>query len=303
MNRSTPLLLTLAAAIALTSCKSTHILPPTIPNPEPVSPIPQKKIQNKPSTTWNFTFNTQPHTYQSTTNTILQTQPTVDVSQLQTIPDSTIISTTTQFTLAIDRTQPLVTVISGSLNRIQSISGSRVHLHNQQPTLPLAFSGILSSSRLSLSPVSPIPENEFCQNPINSYFSDIRPIVISLPHFLRAGSTWTDTISTATCSGIDLPTRTTTVHTYTMIEEPHTNPLSLFIKMQEHSQLTGLGSQGEHQIQVDGQGFGSAELLINPTTGLLSTFHLIQHLTVQINTSGKITKILQLVEQNVKILN
>jgi hypothetical protein len=88
-----------------------------------------------------------------------------------------------------------------------------------------------------------------------------------------------------------------------MIEEPHTNPLSLFIKMQEHSQLTGLGSQGEHQIQVDGQGFGSAELLINPTTGLLSTFHLIQHLTVQINTSGKITKILQLVEQNVKILN
>jgi hypothetical protein len=303
MNSSIFQLLTVTAAIALAGCGSSHIAPPVLTKPELLNPVPNKNIQNNPTAIWNFTFDKQTHSYQSITSTILQTQPNSVPSQLRDIPDSIVISTTSQFLLSIDRKETLVTLVSGYLNRIQSTSSSRIHIDNQQLALPLAFSGSITSGRLLLTPTNPTTDIQLCKSPINPRLGDIRSILISLPHQLQTGSTWTDTISTSMCSGIDLPTQTTTIRTYRMVEQRDTNPISLFLKTKESSYLTGLGSQGEHQVQIAGQGSGSAEFLISAVTGVISTFHLTQSLTLQIYTSGKTSRILQTINQDITILN
>jgi hypothetical protein len=139
MNSSIFQLLTVTAAIALAGCGSPHIAPPVLIKPELLNPVPNNNSQTNPTAIWKFTFNKQPHSYQSITSTILQTQPNSASSQLRDIPDSIVISTTSQFLLSIDRKETLVTLVSGYLNRIQLTSSSKIHMDNQQLALPISL--------------------------------------------------------------------------------------------------------------------------------------------------------------------
>jgi len=276
------------------ACLSTRV-PASIPSEPPVLTPAKKQSPETEAQLWEFKFENQTHSYSSVTRTIIESD--------QKLPaNSDTLTTNIDFSITVNR-QQASPIFSGQLSRLELITGRRTSIKQQPIKLPLHFTGAITSGQLLLKPALPQPDSTSCDNPENSYLNELHTALISLPMRIQAGSTWTDTLSTITCSGSKIPSTVQIVRTYKVrgnITEA-SRPF-LFIDRAEQIHLSGVGSQDQHQVQVNGEGSGSSAIFLNSDTGTLYRLATSQHLDITLLTSGRSYHFSQKVTQQVDLI-
>lgn len=283
------------AAILSTACASTQ-QPGSVPSNEPqtpsrASPSPTVELSTHG---WQFKFMDEAHSYTSVTRTTIESLNT-PVSSADTF------TTQSHFSITVNH-QQVPSVIFGELNPVKVTVSQRAH--NQALAISaIAFAGSINSGQVLLHLI-PIPaDSDFCNNPATSYLSELHAGILAIPAQVQTGSSWTDTLSTTACSGDHLPLILQIIRLYQVqgiAQEANLN--LLFIKRAEQIQLFGNGSQGQHQMQIKGEGSGSADLFLNPETGNLQSTRETQRLTLTLLTSGKSYQFKQQTSQRIDLI-
>jgi hypothetical protein len=277
----------LLSCIVSISCSRPSAIPtpapvPTFPSPEP--------LPSRPSNTtdaWHFDVDRLPHSYQSTTrNTVKpvdQSAGTDNTSQVS-----------SWFTISINSLLRPVTLIG-------SVDSARITPAADQIHLPASFTGLLSSNELVIKP-SGQPAGQECQSPLESLFGEIRSVISTIPSNITSGISWTDSIVTTACSG-NIRTTIKTNRRYTAQGARQLDGQeTLLINRSEKTQLTGDGAEGQHQVHLEGEGNGVAELFVNPTTGILVQMEGNQQTRITISTSGQTHSFTQTTHQIVNLM-
>lgn len=284
-------------AFSLTQCTSAGgSRAPGEPTSTPA--LPAKEPVRLASGPWSFQPFSGSQTYRSISKTTLQ--PSSDPHQDQ---DTGLIAM--QFTIRLDQFQ-IPAALSGQIDSLLITPGSRVGTNLGRINLPIKFKGTITEGKLSLSLESgppTQPQSYKCLDPAITLLGEIRSQTLLLPLHLSAGSAWSDTITTVACSGTNVLSRTKTVRTYTVPGEVNRiGHRVLLIERAENIDLTGSGSQGQHQITLAGEGQGISKIYLNLTTGLPFTIQSRQNLRVTITSSGRIQSFVQTVEQQIDFL-
>jgi hypothetical protein len=77
---------------------------------------------------------------------------------------------------------------------------------------------------------------------------------------------------------------------------------TLLINRSEMTQLAGDGAQGQHQVHLQGEGSGTAELFVNPSTGILVQMEASQQTRIAITASGQTHNFAQITHQLVNLM-
>jgi hypothetical protein len=274
-----PFLRLTVAAILSAACASARLPAPSSSEPQTSSSTTENQIRGLPARSWHFKFRDETHSYASVTQTTIQS-----INNLPSSIDT--FTTRSHFSITVDR-QQTPSVISGEVTQMEIVPGQRVH--NKLPIASaFAFTGSITSGQVLLH-LSPVPaDTALCNNPAASYLSELHAGVLSLPSQIQTGSSWSDTLSTTTCSGNRLPFIAQTIRLYQVQGiTQEANLQLLLIKRTEQIRLSGAGSQDQHQIKVRGTGSGSADLFLNSETGTLQAAQVSQSLDFTLLTSGK----------------
>jgi hypothetical protein len=290
------------AAISFTACTSSGKLFPATPLPSPSRPETATKVSSLPARQWTFNFHNEAHTYYSTSQTTLDSNPPDSINGKDTI------SIATQFTVAIDRSQTPIS-ISGHLDSIVLEPGSRIGTDAQKISMPINFSGTINFNRLVLNTTTKFStsttqtENYLCDSPASPLLGEIRGGIVLLPAQLQPSSRWADTISTATCSGSRFSSNLEIIRSYRVIgERANGNTTALLVKRTEDIHLTGNGTQGQHQIKLEGEGTGSSDILLDSATGTTLAIEVYQELKLMIISSGESKRFTQRVKQRITLV-
>jgi len=289
------------AVISFAACTSSGRFPPVIPLPSPSRPETTTKVTDLSAQQWTFNFHNEAHTYYSTSQTTLDSDPSDLISSKDTI------SIATQFTLAIDRLQTPIS-ISGQIDSVMLKPGSKIGTDSQKISTPINFSGTINSSRLVLNATTKSStsatqtRDTSCDSPISSLLGEIRGGIAFLPTQLQLSSSWADTISTDTCSGSRFPSSLEIIRFYQVIgERTSDNTTALLIKRTEHIHLIGSGIQGQHQVKLEGEGTGSSDIILDSATGTALVIEIYQELKLTIISSGQSKRFSQRVKQRITL--
>ena len=279
--------------IFLAACASPHL-------PTPVTPesIPSSQLQIKPTEistkSWRFNFQNQLHTYTSITQSTFQ-------SNSDSFPASDTLFTTLHFSILARRFQTLDS-ITGHIDHAQLTTGTRIHTEQQFLKRSLEFTGISTSSRLTLSLLSAESNQSPCDSLTYSYLGELHSGIFFLPQHLQTTTTWTDTLSTIQCSGSKLPSNVESIRTY-QVQGEDINTHLLLITRTEAINVTGTGSQGEHRVNLSAQGTGASKIFLDPQTGTVHLIEANQRFSIVIFTSGQIHHFTQETKQTLNLIN
>jgi hypothetical protein len=159
--------------------------------------------------------------------------------------------------------------------RIESISiqrGSRIGetAGVAGVSLPFLFSGRLEPNRISLEfSTTQTETSASCSNEALASVPVVQRSMILVPLQLRTGMTWTDSTTTAVCSGPLLvslsSTRTYLVKGQVVVR----GSPAVLLEQQNRTSFTGDGVQEQHRVRVRGEGSGQTQLTVDATTGAL----------------------------------
>jgi len=165
---------------------------------------------------------------------------------------------------------------------------------------PIVFTGSLTGNDLQITATSQNPQ---CISKIGLILGEVRPVISTIPVDLKAGATWADSIDTTACAGEKIPT---TVHNSRKYSIQGTTEIrgrqTLAIIRSERIQLSGDGSQDQHQIHLQGEGTATTQLNIDAETGLLITAESNQQLHVAITASGRVQSFVQTTHQVIDLI-
>ena len=120
-----------------------------------------------------------------------------------------------------------------------------------------------------------------------------------IPLELQRGQSWTDSTSTALCSG-SIPVTLTALRHYQVIGEINNGAhIGLLLERLDKTSLAGEGAEGQHRVQLKSEGTGRTELLIDPITGALLEVTGTNTSLVTITTSGRSQKFTQTSKEEV----
>lgn len=272
--------------IATTSCRSAaprnEPEPVSPENPPPIAPSPDLSSRN----TWIIQPTEQQYKYRSSTiSSIVMEQGTISLR------DST--SLTTDFSISLSRNARgasySITVEGLSLTSAGHISP----LDLSGLSSPVSLTGRIETNQISLS----TPAN--CNNQVSSTFPVIQRSLILPPLQLRKGQTWTDSTSTAACSG-SIPVMLTALRQYRVVGETNNAAHSgLLLERLDKTTSTGEGAEGQHRVQLKSEGTGQTQLLINPVTGTLLEATGTNTTLATVTTSGRSQKFTQISREHV----
>ncbi len=126
-------------------------------------------------------------------------------------------------------------------------------------------------------------------------------LIPGIPAHLTGGESWSDSTTTEGCRG-SVPATSHVVHTYTVLGDtvlPTGN--ALHVHRDDVISATGEGAEGQHRVLISATGTGSAELFFDTATGRFLGSDGVQNSTVDVNTSGRITRFAQHVNQRVAL--
>jgi hypothetical protein len=292
MHTLTRLLILLIAPVL--ACVPKVTVPPVINGsiqPVVIPPI-------KHTATWIFSPINSTQRYHSITKTRFQ----LDDSNQTDNQDS--LSTITDFSATIDQLHtPLI--ITGHVDNILTNSGPKISTTSQKITLPITFSGAIVGGKVTLNITSSSAtsfNHDLCSTPAEMVLGDIRTAITTVPSLLQLHSTWSDTITTTTCIGKTISADLEITRSYTVLgETDYTNMSLVLIRRLETTHINGTGTQGQHQIIIDGQGSGVSNFYLNPITGLIVITEAHHDSRITINTSGHLQHFSQNVTQNITI--
>lgn len=143
-------------------------------------------------------------------------------------------------------------------------------------------------------------------------------MITTLPPHITGGESWSDSTTTDGCRG-SIPATSHVAHTYTVLGDtvlatvltgataPTTAPVTapttaLHVHRDDVIAATGEGAEGQHRVLVSATGTGSAELFFDVATGRFLGSDGVQNSSVDINTSGRVTRFVQHVAQHVALI-
>ncbi len=274
-----------AVLIIAASCRSaTRNEPePVSPeNPSPAAPSPELS----PRDSWNLQPTEHQHRYRSSTiSSVTMEQGPVSLR------DSTALIT--DFSLSITRNARgasyLATIEGLTLTTASRTSPSAV------PGLssPVSFTGSIETSQISLT--TPVD----CNNQVSSTLPVIQRSLILPPFQLRRGQAWTDSTSTAACSGA-IPVTLTALRQYRVVGETSNAARSgLLLERLDKTTSAGEGAEGQHRVQLLSEGTGRMQLLIDPVTGALLEATGTNTTVATVTASGRSQKFTQISREHV----
>jgi hypothetical protein len=292
----------LITTFAFTACASASRYPPGTPLPSPSGPETVTKGTDLSTRLWTFNFRNQAHTYYSTSQTTFDSDPSDSASSKDTV------SITTQFTVTINRLKKPINIF-GHIDSILLNPGAKIGTDSQKLSMPIYFSGIINSGQLVLnvttkSSTSAVQiESNSCDSPASSLLGEIRGGIGLLPPQLQPSSSWTDTISTVTCSGSKVLSSLEIIRFYQVIgERTISSTATLLIKRTEQIHLMGKGAQDQHQIKLEGEGTSSSEITLDLATGTTLLTAIYQQLRLTVISSGQRKHFTQKVKQQITLL-
>lgn len=241
--------------------------------PEPSPAIPSISLSTSSRTSWTITPSNQAHHYRSITKAIVeQNDPSL------VLRDS--LTTTTDFTLSLSRDSRSLSY--NATIRAFSIQGSpRSGPSAITEKFPLSLSGRLEGNRFL------VEGSAECSSQGSAIMPAVQRLVVPLPTQLRKDQTWTDSISSNVCSG-SIPVVLTTVRTYRVVGEAEVGGAqAIRLSREDRTASQGEGSEDQHRIQIQTEGSGQGELLIDRTTGSLIESSTTNAVTLTITTSGR----------------
>jgi hypothetical protein len=252
----------------------------------------------KHAATWIFSPINSTQRYHSVTKTRFQ----LDSSDQTDNQDS--LSTITDFSAKIDHLHTPV-IITGAVDNSVTNSGPKIGTVPEKITFPISFNGAIAGGKITLD-ITPSSATSFnhdlCSTAAEMVLGDIRTAIATVPSLLQLHSTWSDTITTATCIGRAIFSDLKIIRSYTVLGEINYTGMSLvLIRRLETTHINGAGTEGQHHIMIDGQGLGSSNLYLNPITGLIVLTEAHHDSRITINTSGHLQHFTQNVTQKLTI--
>jgi hypothetical protein len=257
--------------LVITACASRGPAPEVIPSPSEVIST-GSTVTTSSRTTWKFALREQKHAYHSTSYAVIR-EVTPATSRIDTV------RLATYFTLNLNQLQT-PTAISGYIDSITVERASETSTTRSRTD----FTGSIIAGQLRLSLPADKPE---CTSPISATLGEIRPVIMTLPQTLSLASSWRDSISTATCSSIGIPTLLSIIRSYRVVGEGNyaTAPV-LILNRTEAIHFSGDGHQEQHQVHIEGTGTGSTRVYIDLSNGTIVGIENTQKIETSITSSG-----------------
>lgn len=283
----------LATSVAIAGCRST-----TVPNPvlQPVVTAADKDTSTKSTNFWVLAPSYQPHTYHSITQTTVKEFSNSTNRQ-------NMIETTTIFTISLDQSRtPLI--ISGHIDTIRFHQQNQPSSESSPFTLPLLFDGELTPTALTINVKNSQVTDGICNPSIGSILGDLHAAITAYPLRLTPEFTWRDSTLVTTCTTGGIPTTKKTIQSFRVVGEKAFNATrALLLQRLDSTYISGDGSQNNHQIHLEGNGTGTANLYINPTAAVTLGVQLSEKLEITITNSGRMRHFIQEVTQRVELTN
>lgn len=283
----------LAVTVAIAGCRSPNV-PGTILHPVVTSPT--NNTSDESGGPWVLTPSREPHSYHSTSQTIVH-----ELSEPATHQNS--IEVTTAFTISLSQSQRVL-VISGHIDTVRLNPQNQLAPNNNSLTLPLLFEGELAPAALTITVKNPQLLDGSCSPFISSILSDLHTAVAIYPMRLMPGFTWKDSTLVTTCTTGGFPTTRKTIQSFRVVGERAFNTTrALLIQRLDSTYISGDGTDGNHQIHLEGLGTGTADIYISPITAITLGVELSEKAEIAITNSGKTRRFIQQVTQRLKATN
>lgn len=275
--------------------------PVNTPSPSP-SPVPEGTSEPigpvagniKSRRVWRITPTLEVASYQSTLKTTTAEKDTPGNRQSS-------LTTTTDYSLRLVKASNSVR-ISGTFSAFQIKSDQAAQSLSSNPfVLPLGFDGMISDHNISLHLSSPnqLASIAQCNDSSQTILSIVNRDLIVVPQEMATDQSWQDSASSSLCSG-SLPIVVSVVRNYRITGETIINGIpTLKLERTEKLVTSGEGSQGQHQITINGTGTGKAQVYIDQINGLLLSLNGTTQIELSIKSSGRIQYFSQTSEENV----
>jgi hypothetical protein len=260
----------------LTACTS-HTAGPGV-TPYPPQPGPSETVTRiiPTNSTWQFAPSEQTHTYQSTSYTVIH-----EVSAVR--PHTDTVKLSTHFTIKLNQVET-PTIISGYIDSVTVIGNSGPTIPLNQPQSRVGFTGEVRDGVLTLKLSAGQAD---CTSSMTPILGEIRPVITTHATTLSLTSVWTDSISTITCSGSVVPTSLNAVRSYRILgETTYSGIQALVIERTEATRFNGAGSQGQHQVQIEGIGKATSRIYLAIADGATIAVENTQEIDTTIRSSA-----------------
>lgn len=253
---------------------------PELPAPEPgVRQPPPVIVPDSRPANWTFTPASSSRSYIAVESTTVMLDSRRDSSVAR-----------TAFTVAVSPLDTHATV-RGTIEQITAEAETPIK------DLPFSFSGVLQNGGLTIDSIrnAKLPTVLMCDTPALSRLSVIRRNILATPSTLTRNQTWTDSSTVPACSGT-IPVQVTSVRTYRVVGEADGG---VVLERQDRVVASGEGAQGQHRITLQSRGTGSSRFLLDRITGALISASGSTQLQVDIGSSGRVQRFVQVVRDRV----
>ena len=269
------------AVLFLVSCRgssSTGSGPVPVITAEPSRSAPRISTRDR----WTITPVATSHRFTSVINTVVELQEPAGIQR-----DSLASSFT--YTLGTQRSGEIISY-SAKVESMSIHGGTRIASSMGALTSPFSFSGRLEKNRISI-------DSAFtdCSNDALASIPVIQRALVVTPVTLHKDMTWSDSVSSALCSG-SIPVTTTSVRNYRVIGE---TPQGILIERHDRTTAAGEGSQGQHLVRLKTEGSGTAQITIDSATGELLQAVSSASTTAVITASGRDQRFVQTVRERI----
>ena len=254
---------------------------PSAPEPQRQPAQPDRPVMIEGPVSWQLSPGSGPRSYTTTESTTVT---------LESVRDST--TTTTTYTLLNRRRDSLVS-IQGTVDRITNSRGTP----DLFELFPFPFTGYVRSGGITVDSVrgQQVPAVMTCENPALNYLAVIRRNVFVTPSgTLMRNQAWTDSSTVPACSG-SVPVQVTSIRSYRVLGESEGK---IMVDRQDRTTASGEGAQGQHRINIQSQGTGSARLQLDRLTGEVISASGISQTEVTIGSSGRVQRFVQVVKDH-----
>ncbi|MEP6507612.1 MAG: hypothetical protein ABJC63_05250 [Gemmatimonadales bacterium] len=290
------ILLRLVGLGCVTGCASAPVnapSPSSVPEvtSEPVNPV---IGNNENRRRWRITPTLEVANYQSTLKTIIAERGTPENRQSS-------FTTTTDYSLRLVKASNSIG-ISGRVSTFQIESDQAAQLSSRNFfVLPFSFDGMISNHNISLHLSDPdqLASVAQCNDSSQTILSIVNRDLIVVPQELATDQSWQDSTSSSLCSA-SLPVVVSVIRNYKITGEIIINDVpALKLERTEKLVTSGEGSQGQHQITINGTGTGKAQVYIDQISGLLLSLSATTQIELSIRSSGRIQNFSQVSEEKV----
>lgn len=164
----------------------------------------------------------------------------------------------------------------------------------QSIELPLELSGSIGSQGIRIE----TPAMESCNAIRAIVVTDLYNLLAPFPSPLSRGTVWRDSNSVSGCQA-GIPTTSTTRRTFSVVGEVnHLGRGYLVVQRADSVAARGEGAYGQHRMQVEGMGTGTARYYLDITSGEVSQLTTGQQTRIRVTTSGRVHTFTQTTNQD-----